>query len=183
MPDYRRLFLPGAPYFFTVVTHDRRPFLTTSAARACLRDALRHVRRRRPSAIVAIVLLPDHLHTVWTLPRGDADYATRWSRAKQWFTDAFLASGAPEGARSASRVAKRERAVWQRRYWEHTVRDEADLERCVDYVHWNPVKHGLATRVADYPWSSFHRYVREGHYDVEWGRTNPRPETDGLPWE
>ncbi|MGP0065799.1 MAG: REP-associated tyrosine transposase [Isosphaeraceae bacterium] len=181
MSQYRRYFIPGGNYFFTVVTHDRRPFLTSSIARPCLRRAIRKVRRRRPFDLVAIVLLPDHLHTVWTLPRGDADYPMRWAQIKESFTRSFLTHGGAEGFRNSSRIGRRERAVWQRRSWEHTCKDEDEVERCISYVHWNPVKHGLVQRVQDYPWSTFHRYVRLGEYDLAWGAVNPCPETDD--WE
>jgi putative transposase len=183
MPNYRRNFVRGGTYFFTVVAHMRRPILSTPDALRSLRTARRTVARERPFDLIAVVLLPDHLHTVWSLPPGDLDYSTRWGQIKEAFTRSFRSSGGTEGPRSLSRVRKRERAVWQRRFWEHTVRDEDDLERCVDYVHWNPVKHGLVERVQDYPWSSFHRYVRAGDYDIGWGATNPCPDADGLGWE
>jgi len=183
MSHYRRYFIPGGTYFFTLVVHERRPILTTSMARPSLRQAFRTVRKNRPFALVALALMPDHLHTVWTLPRGDSDYPTRWAQIKESFTRSFLASGGAEGSKSVSRMKRRERAVWQRRFWEHTVRDEDDLQRCIDYVHWNPVKHGLVKRVQDYPWSSFHRFVKLGDYDLAWGGVNPCPETDNLGWE
>src|SRR5262249_50405360 len=152
-------------YFFTAVTQDRRPILTTDRARPLLRTAIETEQRKRPFDLVAIVLLPDHLHAVWTLPPGDDDYSTRWQRIKEALTEDFLAAGGSEATRSASRKKHRERGVWQRRFWEHTVTDEDDFQRCVDYVHWNPVKHGIVARVADYPWSSFHRFVDRGMYD------------------
>jgi putative transposase len=169
MPRYRRNFVPGGTYFFTLVTHGRRPFLTDDSGRAALRQALREVRARHPVAINAIVLLPDHLHTVWTLPPGDDRYPLRWRQIKSRFTQTYLERGGFEGAVSVSRRIKGERGVLQRRYFEHTVRDEADLKRCVDYVHINPLKHGLVQRVVDWPWSSFHRYVALGEYSTDWG--------------
>ena len=173
MSSYRRYFLPGATYFFTVVTYERQPILTQPLARSCLRAAIRTVKQKRPFDLVALVLIPDHIHTVWTLPRGDADYPTRWAQIKESFTRRYLAVGGDEGRRSASRARRRERAIWQRRYWEHTVRDEDDLKRCIDYIHWNPVKHGLVERVQDYPWSTFHRFARLGEYDLAWGGVDP----------
>src|SRR5207248_6564114 len=160
---------PGGVYFFTVVTHERRPILTTDLGRACLREAFRAEQARAPFDLFAVVLLPDHLHAVWVLPAGDADYSARWGKIKESFPRAYLARGGGEGKMSANRARHRERGVWQHRFWEHTVRDEDDLERCVNYIHWNPVKHGLVARVRDYPWSSFARFVRSGDYDIDWG--------------
>lgn len=126
------------------------------------------MRSRNPFSLDAIVLLPDHLHTVWTLPSGDENFSTRWRQIKTLFTKQWLAEGGDEVAQSLSRDIKRERGVWQRRFYEHTCQDEADLKRCVDYLHANPLKHGLVDRVVDWPWSSFHRYVRLGEYGDEW---------------
>lgn len=167
--NYRRSRIAGGTFFFTVVTYQRRPLLTDYRSRVALRNAIRAVRARRPFEIDAIVLLPDHLHTVWTLPPGDDDYSTRWRQIKTLFTKQWLAVGGQEAAQSISRQVKGERGVWQRRLFEHTCRDERDFRRCVDYVHVNPLKHGLVDRVADWPWSSFHRYVRVGEYTKEWG--------------
>ncbi len=182
MPDYRRWYVAGGTFFFTLVTCERQPFLTEEMSRPLLRASIQKQREKRPFQIVAWVLLPDHLHTVWTLPPGDEDYSTRWMRIKEEFTETFLAAGGQEAVRNRSRRRHRERAVWQRRFWEHTVEDEADLERCVDYVHWNPVKHGLASRVRDWRWSTFHRYVKSGHYEIDWGRTDPCPGYDDPEW-
>lgn len=172
MTDYRRWRVEGGAYFFTVVTEERRRWLCDDLARDCLRDAIRVIRKRRPFRIDAIVLLPDHLHTVWTLPAGDSDYSTRWRLIKKRFTTAYLQAGGIEAAANASRQAKGERSLWQRRFFEHTVRDEPDMKRCIDYVHVNPLKHGLVDRVIDWPWSSFHRYVRLGEYLPDWGNAN-----------
>jgi putative transposase len=175
MSDYRRWFVPGGTYFFTVVTHQRRAILTDAMARRCLRAAFQYVRAQWPFSIVAIVLLPEHLHTVWTLPPGDCDYSTRWRRIKGCFTRDYVDNGGSQGVMNGSRRARHERAIWQRRFWEHTCLDEVDLKRCVDYIHWNPVKHGLALQVRDYPWSSFQRFVRLGEYSLDWGGKNPCP--------
>jgi putative transposase len=172
MTDYRRWRVAGGTYFFTLVTDGRRPLLTSALARRSLRNAIRSVRQRRPFQIDAIVLLPEHLHAIWTLPPGDFDYATRWQLVKRHFTKSYLAAGGEENFRSASRESKSERGVWQRRYFEHTCRDESDLKRCADYLHINPLKHGVVSRVIDWPWSSFHRYVRLGEYDPSWGNAN-----------
>jgi putative transposase len=163
MTAYRRNFVPGGSFFFTVNLADRRSsLLTTHIDR--LRTAFRETRRRHPFTIDAIVVLPDHLHTVWTMPEGDADFATRWRLIKS----AFSRNLELDEPVSASRASKGERGIWQRRYWEHTIRDEDDFERHVDYIHINPVKHGLVTRVRDWQPSSFHRMVSLGIYPEDW---------------
>jgi putative transposase len=163
MTSYRRNFLPGASFFFTVNLADRKRALLTERIEL-LREAFRETRRRHPFAIDAIVILPDHIHAVWTMPEGDADFATRWRLIKSTFSR-NLSRGEPI---SASRAAKRERGIWQRRYWEHTIRDQGDFARHVDYVHINPLKHGLVDRVREWEASSFHRYVKLGVYPMDW---------------
>ena len=170
MSDYRRYFVAGGTYFFTVVTGGRAPLFANDAARQLLGSVFRRCLLREPFQIVAIVLLPDHLHSLWTLPRGDNDYSERWRWLKSEFTRQWLSLG---GAEPSSRLAQQRegrRGVWQRRFWEHTIRDETDLERHADYIHFNPVKHGLVQRPRDWPWSSFHRWTRLGHYSPDWGR-------------
>jgi putative transposase len=163
MTDYRRNFVPGGSFFFTVNLADRRLSLLTANIDA-LRTAFRETHKHHPFTINAVVVLPDHLHAVWTLPEGDADFATRWRLIKASFS-----RNIPPGERiSASRVAKGERGIWQRRFWEHTIRDEEDFARHVDYVHINPVKHGLVTQVRDWQPSSFHRMVKLGVYPEDW---------------
>jgi len=183
MSWYRRNYVPGGTYFFTVVVHRRRRLFSDPIARSCLHDVIRDVRVRYPFTITAIVLLPDHLHAVWTLPSGDAAYDQRWRSIKEDFTRKFLAKGGSEFPQSASRQAQRYRGIWQRRYWEHTCDDEDDLKRCVDYVHWNPKKHGLVENVSDWPWSSFHRFVEFGEYTNDWGRHDPTPGYHAPEWE
>lgn len=168
MSSYRRSRV-GQVFFFTVVTNRRAPILTMEAGRNCLREAIQEVRHQSPFRNVACVLLPDHLHAVWELPRGDTDYSTRWKQIKAAFTKKWLRSGGCEQWKSASRESKGERGVWQKRFFEHTCRDESDLKRCVDYIHVNPLKHGLVERVRDWEWSTFHRYVESGEYDIDWG--------------
>jgi putative transposase len=163
MTGYRRNFVAGGCFFFTVNLADRRHHLLTENIDA-LRTALRETQQRHPFSIDAIVVLPDHLHAVWTLPEGDADFSTRWRLIKTSFSR-NLAAGEPV---SGSRAAKGERGIWQRRYWEHTIRDEKDFERHIDYVHINPVKHGYVTRVRDWACSSFHRMVKLGVYPQDW---------------
>jgi putative transposase len=182
MADYRRNYIPGGTYFFTVVTHLRRPMLTDDLARTCLHNAIERIRRDWPFEIVAIVLLPDHFHAIWSLPDGDANYSLRLRRIKEEFTRGYLERGGTELPESASRKAHGQRGIWQKRFWEHTVRDDEDLKRCVDYAHWNPKKHGLVTRVWDWRWSSFHRFVDAGEYDINWGGTDPTPGFDTPEW-
>ena len=162
MPRYRRWYVPGGTYFFTVVAYKRRRIFREEIARKCLHEAIVEIQQKWPFELVAIVLLPDHLHAVWTLPPGDDRYPLRWKRIKEEFTVRYLAAGGRELPRTASRIHQGERGVWQRRFWEHTVEDEDDLKRCVDYTHFNPKKHGYVTSVKDWRWSSFHRFVSEG---------------------
>ena len=163
MTGYRRNFIAGGSFFFTVNLADRRLRLLTESIDA-LRTAFRETQRHHPFTIDAIVVLPDHLHTVWTLPEGDADFPTRWRLIKTSFSRKLSA----DEPVSSSRAGKGERGIWQRRYWEHTIRDEIDYSRHIDYVHINPVKHGLVKRVGDWPYSSFHRMVRDGVYPDDW---------------
>jgi len=173
MTDYRRIYHPGAVYFFTVVTHERRPFLTTPMARKLLRDAFQTARARADFSFLAFCLLPDHFHCLMCLPEGDTNYSLRWSHVKGEFTRAYLAQGSPQGMVTRSRKKKGEAGVWQRRFWEHTIRDEADFENHANYIHYNPLKHGYVEQVRDWPWSSFHRYVKLGWIDPEWGTEEP----------
>ncbi len=167
MSDYRRAFVPGGTFFFSVVTYRRKPWLVEADARAALRDATTRCRVARPFVVDAWVLMPDHLHAVWTLPPGDTDYSTRWSQIKRTVS-VLLADRKRDDWINDSKRSHRESTLWQRRFYEHTVRDDTDFERCVDYVHSNPVKHGHVTRVADWPWSTFHRYVQSGVYPADW---------------
>jgi putative transposase len=173
MPNYRRWCVPGATYCFTVVTCRRTPIFHDLTAVRLLGEVMRAVRGRFPFCVPAIVLLPDHLHCLWTLPHGDADFSVRWNQIKRRFSESWLSLGGAEVPPGPSRAVKGERGVWQRRFWEHVVRDEDDLERCAEYIHYNPVKHGYATCPWDWPWSSFRRFVRAGHYPADWGRTEP----------
>ena len=163
MTNYRRNFISGGSYFFTVNLADRRLHLLIEHI-DLLRAAFRYAQARHPFEIAATVVLPDHLHAIWTLPEGDADFALRWRLIKGAFSRAL-----PGDERiSASRASKAERGIWQRRYWEHTLRDENDFERHFDYIHFNPVKHGHVGRVLDWPFSTFHRMVQLGVYPEDW---------------
>ena len=163
MPNYRRAHIEGGRFFFTVVLADRSSNLLVQEIDR-LRRAYRTVRERRPFESIAVCILPDHLHALWALPDGDRDFATRWSLIKTEFSRGIAAH-----PRSQSKTAKREKGIWQRRYWEHAIRDDTDFERHVDYIHFNPVKHGHVTRVADWPHSSFHRFVERGLLAADWG--------------
>ena len=163
MPDYRRNRVPGGTYFFTLNLLERRNTLLVDQVEA-LRDAVRKVRATRPFHIDAWVVLPDHMHAIWTLPPDDTDYSARWKAIKIAF-----AKTQPKTERlSPMRAARSERGIWQRRFWEHTIRDEQDYAAHVDYVHINPMKHGLVSCVADWPYSSFHRWVAQGAYSEDW---------------
>jgi putative transposase len=169
MTNWRRAQVPGGTYFFTLVTAERAPILITPLGRSLLREVTIACRQRWPFDIEAVVLLPDHLHALWRLPAGDSEYSKRWGWLKKEFTKRWLSGGGSEQLVSASRQQNRRHGVWQRRFWEHVIRDEVDLVRHLDYIHYNPVKHGLVERVADWPWSSFHRFVRQGVYPLDWG--------------
>jgi putative transposase len=163
MTAYRRNFIAGGSFFFTVNLAERRLRLLTDHIDA-LRTAFRETRRHHPFTIDAMVVLPGHLHTVWTMPESDADFATRWRLIKTAFSRCV-----PAVERiSDSRAVKGERGIWQRRYWEHTIRGGNDFPRHIDYVHINPVKHGHVTRVREWPHSSFHRMVKLGIYPEDW---------------
>jgi putative transposase len=163
MPECRRLWVPGGTYAFTVNLADRSRRLLSERFDV-LHDATCVVRRRHAFEIVAWVVMPNHLHAVWTLPDGDHDFALRWMLIKQRFSRAM-----PAHERiTASRLRKGERGIWQRRYWERLVRNERDMQNCIDYIHFNPVKHGMAARVVDWPYSSFHRFVLNGWLPEDW---------------
>jgi putative transposase len=163
MPDYRRNRVPGGTYFFTVNLLERRNRLLVEHIDA-LRDAVRQVREKRPFHIDAWVVLPDHTHCVWTLSPGDDDYSARWKAIKIAFAKTL-----PKTERlSEVRERKGERGIWQRRFWGHTIRDDRDYAAHVDYVHINPFKRGLVRQVSDWPYSSFHRFVKEGIYADDW---------------
>ncbi|MFC3114409.1 REP-associated tyrosine transposase [Cellvibrio fontiphilus] len=154
--------------FFTVNLLDRRQTLLVDYV-AQLRNAVAKVKRQRPFIIDAWVVLPDHMHAVWTLPEGDSDYSGRWREIKKEFN-----RNIPAGELlSIARQRQGERGIWQRRFWEHTIKSETDYRHHIDYVHINPLKHGLVTQVKDWPYSSFHRYHQNGLYPQHWPNTEP----------
>lgn len=164
MRRYIRARVSRGTYFFTVNLAERRDNRLLVERIDALRDAFRATKRKHPFRLEALVVLPEHLHALWTLPEGDADFATRWALIKARFSRSIV----PTEYRSDSRLRRRERGIWQRRYYEHLIRDEADFARHVDYVHWNPVKHGWVARVGDWPHSSFHRFVQRGDLPADW---------------
>jgi putative transposase len=164
MPDYRRYRVAGGTYFFTINLLERRSDLLIRHIEA-LREAVRRTRAERSFHIDSWVVLPDHLHCVLTLPPGDDDFSNRIKAIKIRFVRAVE----PNERRSSVRIARGERGIWQRRFWEHAIRDEADYARHMDYVHYNPVKHGHVTAVAQWPYSTFHRWVKAGVYSIGWG--------------
>ncbi|MGI0133355.1 MAG: REP-associated tyrosine transposase [Candidatus Micrarchaeaceae archaeon] len=164
MPRYVRAFVPGGTFFFTVTLLERRRRLLTERI-DLLRSCFAEVKRDRPFRLDAISVMPDHMHCIWTLPPGDADFSSRWHAIKARFSRHIES----DERLSARRWQKGERGIWQRRFWEHTIRDERDFERHMDYIHYNPVKHGHALKAADWPFSSFHRYVERGVYSTTWG--------------
>ncbi len=165
MVRYRRNFVAGGTFFFTVALADRRASTLVDQVHP-LRAAFRLARRERPFAIDAIVVLPEHLHTVMTLPPDDADFSGRWRRIKSLFTRHMVRAGL-----AVTRDRRGEYALWQRRFWEHTVRDETDFGRHVDYIHYNPIKHGLVSQASDWPYSSLHAFVRRGVLQSDWAGT------------
>ncbi len=181
MSWYRRWRQPGGIYFFTVVSYDRRPILVSDVARPLLRGAFEDTDRERPFEILAIVLLPDHLHALWQLPPSDDDFSTRWRLIKSRFTRSLLEAGYKEPPRCASRRRRNEHAIWQRRGWEHLIHDEDEWKHHLDYSHYNPVKHGLVSRPSEWPYSTFSKYVRLGEYDENWGSEEPQNLRDWVP--
>jgi putative transposase len=174
MTDYGRNRVPGGTYFFTVNLLNRHSNLLVNNVQS-LRDAVRDVRARAPFHIDAWVVLPNHLHCLWTLPKGDTDFSSRWRDIKK-----AVSKSLPQGEqRSTSRTAKAERGIWQRRFWEHTIRDDRDYGAHIDYIHFNPVEHGLVADVADWSYSSFHRCVATGLYPPNWAGASIAPQNTG----
>ncbi|NMM26325.1 MAG: transposase [Glaciimonas sp.] len=169
MSYYRRAQVPGGTYFFTVVTAGRQKILTNPDIRAALRAAIAKVRLMHPFIIDGWVLLPDHLHCIWTLPESDADFSTRWRLIKREVSVTCGMDYLKPELLSVRRVKKQCGTLWQHRFWEHWIRNDADYAAHMDYLHFNPVKHGLVDSVSDWPWSSFHRHVAHQVYAADWG--------------
>jgi len=158
MSDYRRIYHPNGLYFFTAVTAHRRPIFDNPRAIGVLRDGFRYVMAQRPFQLEAVVILPDHMHCLWQLPAGDSDFSNRWKMLKGYVTRHMRGLSRP---------------IWQPRFWEHLIRDEDDRQRHLDYIHFNPVKHGLTNDPAAWSASSFRRYLERGIYPTGWGRSEP----------
>ena len=163
---YRRVYIEGGSYFFTVVTEKRRTIFAHADNVNRLRAAFKTVMKKRPFVIDAAVVLPDHLHFIWTIPEHDCDYSTRWRLIKTAFTKQF-----PDKffVQNANRNRKKQQDIWQHRGWEHCLRDEQDFQQHIDYIHYNPVKHGLVKRASDWQYSNIHSYIRLGILDKDWG--------------
>jgi putative transposase len=163
MPKYLRYRVEGGCYFFTVNFLERKNTLLVDHI-DLLRESVRFCKQKYPFHIDAWVVLPEHMHCIWTLPEGDDDFSNRWKMIKTRFS-----KGVPKDARrSKVRIKRGERGIWQRRIWEHAIRDERDYAKHMDYLHFNPVKHGLVDKVIDWPFSSFHRYLKSGVYANDW---------------
>lgn len=168
MPNYIRWRESGASYFFTVVAYRRRRLFSEPLARRLLREVMAETRRLRPFDMFACVLLPDHLHCLWTLLDGDNNFPARWADIKRRFTQRYLKAGGEPLPVTHNRSRHRERGVWQPRYWEHRIRDEQDWYRHRDYIHLNPVKHNYADTPQNWAWSSIHRHIEQGWLDPDW---------------
>ena len=168
--QYRRSQTKGATFFFTVVTHKRRKILCHEANVALIKEAFWYVLNKHPFQMRAFVMLHEHIHCIWTLPENDNNFSMRWRLIKGYFSrrcrDEY------KDLQSPSRLSKGEQGIWQRRFWEHQIRDENDFVRHVEYIHYNPVKHGLVSSPYSWPYSSFHRYVKQGMYHCNWGAGN-----------
>jgi putative transposase len=164
MTEYRRFYIPESTWFFTVNLAERKNNNLLIDNIDLLRDAFKYVKQQKPFHMNAVVIMSDHLHCIWSLPLNDADFSIRWNLLKGRFS-----RGIPPNERiSTSRETRRERGIWQRRFWAHLIENQDDFNRHVDYIHWNPVKHGKVNKVVDWPYSSFHRYVKQSVYSNEW---------------
>ena len=150
--------------FLYVSDLSRKRFLTDEVSRSILSKVIKECKQRWSFHIDAMVMLPDHLHAIWTLPSGDKEYSKRWGWIKKEFTKRYLAAGHSGGLISLDSQKQRRKGIWQERFWEHTIQDEDDFEKHFDYIHYNPIKHNLVENAVDWPWSSFHRWVKKGVY-------------------
>ena len=173
MSNYRRLYIDGGTYFFTLVTHNRKPLLCLDNSLLRLKSAFQYTNKKHPFTLKGLVILPDHLHCILELPQGDHEFSIRWTMIKRFFS---IAANSDVNAR-------REKQIWQKRYWKHWIRDEADYERCLNYIYYNPVKHGYAESPIDWSHGTFRRDVRQGLYDSNWGSNTMPNRSKDLDWE
>ncbi|OQK16487.1 transposase [Methyloprofundus sedimenti] len=165
--QYHRVYIKGACYFFTLVTEKRRPIFKDEKQINILRESFKKVMKKYPFTINAIVVLPDHLHCIWTLPEGDHDYSTRWRLIKTGFSKNCDKTNINQP--NQARIRKKQQAIWQHRFWEHMIRNEQDYHEHIDYIHYNPVKHGYTNKAVDWPYSSLHQYIKDGIIPKNWG--------------
>jgi putative transposase len=182
MSNYRRPYINGGTYFITQVTHQRHPWLCSEIGRIALRSAIQHVRQQYPFEIKAFVLLPDHFHTIWTLPENDLNFSLRMRLIKRFVTKYYGAKLAIDIDISESRTKRKESNLWQRRFWEHLIRDDLDFANHCDYIHYNPTKHGLSSSPQKWAFSSIHRFVRSGIYPIDWGESG-EVNLDSAVWD
>ncbi|MDX1811665.1 MAG: transposase [Gammaproteobacteria bacterium] len=176
MPEYRRVWIPGGTYFFTVNLHERKNNNLLIQQIDLLREVIQRVKSKHPFTIHGWVVLPEHFHCILSLPENDSDFATRLRLIKSGFSKLV-----PNNEQlSESRLKRGERGIWQRRYWDRMIRDQADFNAHMDYIHINPVKHGLVNRVQDWPYSTFHKLVEQGVYELDWAGSQG---ADGLEYE
>ena len=170
MPNYRRYHSRSNCHFFTLVSYQRKPFFIQPEFRTIFHNSIKQIQQKHPFEIDAMVLLPDHLHCILTFPDNDTDYSRRWSMIKRFVTQSFTNDENTVGCamRNNSRIKRGESNIWQRRFWEHEIRDQQDHEKHLDYCYRNPVKHGLVQQVRDWPYSTFHRDVKNGLYPLNW---------------
>ena len=166
MSNYRRPKSQGDYFFFTLLTYKRQKLLTSRLARKSLKNAFVATQADHPFKIIAFCILPEHLHCIWYLPTNDKDYSMRWSLIKKIFTRTYLVGGGIELPQSISRQNHRHRGVWHKRFWEHQIRDDRDLQNHINYIHYNPVKHDLVKNVKHWPWSTYHKYISSGYYNA-----------------
>jgi len=159
MSNYHRLYSKGGIYFFTLVTSERKPLLCEAKALSRLKTAFHYSIKKYPFRIRGLVILPDHIHCIWQLPKDDHDFSIRWNMIKRYFSIGM----------NGDTNHRREKNIWQRRFWEHLIRDEEDFQRCLDYIHYNPVKHGYVNRPCDWTFSTFKNNVKKGFYEMDWG--------------
>lgn len=172
MSKFRRYFIPGATYFFTLVTYKRRHLFTDDTTLSCLGEVLRECRAMWTFKTVAMVVLPDHLHAMWSLPRGDDRYSARWSWIKKEFSKRWLANGGTELPVTLNEKYEHRRGIWQPRFWEHTIDDETDFDNHFHYIHYNPKKHGYVRCPSEWKYSTFLRWVEAGVYPADWACGN-----------